>query len=113
MRTINENGRLAAGNRTGTASADRPKHLTEVRLKGGNQTFECAGQLSEWVGDPLEGANILRHLAIGAGPDPQLIATARGVPGADGHGSERAVGWLLSGDSGLPYEETLMGKPVA
>jgi hypothetical protein len=82
--------------------------LAEVRSKGGDQTFECAGQLSEWVGDPLEGVGILRHLAIGGGPDSHLIATARGVPGAEGHGSERAVGWLLSGDSGVPYEETLI-----
>jgi hypothetical protein len=82
--------------------------LAEVRSKGGSQTFECAGQLSEWVGDPLEGTPILRHLAIGGGPDSHLIATARGVPGADGHGTEEAVGWLLSGDSGVPYEETLI-----
>jgi hypothetical protein len=82
--------------------------LTEVRSKGGDQTFECAGQLSEWVGDPLEGASVLRHLAIGGGPGPQLIATSRGVPGGDGHGGERAVGWLLSGDSGVPYVETLI-----
>jgi hypothetical protein len=82
--------------------------LAEVRSKGGDQTFECAGQLSEWVGDPLEGVGILRHLAIGGGPDSHLIATARGVRGAEGHGSERAVGWLLSGDSGVPYEETLI-----
>jgi hypothetical protein len=82
--------------------------LTEVRSKGGDQTFECAGQLSEWVGDPLEGASVLRHLAIGGGPGPQLIATSRGVPGGDGHGGERAVGWLLSGDTGVPYVETLI-----
>jgi hypothetical protein len=82
--------------------------LAEVRSKGANQTFECAGQISEWIGDPLEGAAILRHLAIGGGPDSHLIATARGLPGAGGHGSERAIGWLLSGESGVPYEETLI-----
>jgi len=82
--------------------------LAEVRSKGGDQTFECAGQISEWVGEPLEGAATLRHLAIGGPPGSQLIATARGLPGADGHGGERTVGWLLSGDSGVPYEETLI-----
>jgi hypothetical protein len=82
--------------------------VAEVRSKGGNQTFECAGQVSEWVGDPLDGAAVLRHLAIGGAPDSQLIATARGAPGAEGHGSEQAVGWLLSADSGIPYEETLI-----
>src|SRR3954454_21612157 len=82
--------------------------LAEVRSKGGDQTFECAGQISEWVGEPLEGAATLRHLAIGGPPGSQLIATARGLSGADGHGSERTVGWLLSGDSGVPYEETLI-----
>jgi hypothetical protein len=82
--------------------------VAEVRSKGGSQTFECAGQISEWVGNPLEGAGILRHLAIGGAPDTQLIATASGAPGAEGHGSERAVGWLLTADTGVPYEETLI-----
>ncbi len=82
--------------------------VAEVRTKGGNQTFECPGQISEWVGDPLDGAGVLRHLAIGGAPDSQLIATASGRPGAEGHGSERTVGWLLTADSGEPYEETLI-----
>ena len=82
--------------------------LAEVRPKGGGQTVECAGQISEWIGDPLEGAGVLRHLAVGGAPGSLLIAIARGLPGGDGHGSERAGGWLLSGDSGVPYEETLI-----
>ena len=82
--------------------------VAEVRSKGGNQTFQCAGQISEWVGNPLEGAAILRHLAIGGAPDTQLIATATGTAGAEGHGSERSIGWLLSADSGAPYDETLI-----
>jgi hypothetical protein len=82
--------------------------VAEVRSKGGGQTFECPGQISRWIGDPLGGAATLRHLAIGGAPDSQLIATARGMPGGDGHGGERAVGWLLSADSGVPYEETLI-----
>lgn len=82
--------------------------LGEVRPKGGGQTVECAGQISEWIGDPLEGAGVLRHLAVGGAPGSLLIAIARGLPGGDGHGSERAGGWLLSGDSGVPYEEALI-----
>jgi hypothetical protein len=82
--------------------------VAEVRPKGGSQTVECPGHSSEWVGDPLDGAAVLRHLAIGGAPDSQLIASARGKPGADGHGSERVVGWLLTADSGVPFEETLI-----
>jgi hypothetical protein len=82
--------------------------VAEVHPKGGSQTFECPGHNSEWVGDPLDGAAVLRYLTIGGAPDTQLIASARGTPGAEGHGSERAVGWLLTADSGVPYEETLI-----
>ncbi len=83
-------------------------YLAEARPKGGGETVECAGQISEWIGDPLEGAGVLRHLAVGSAPGSLLVAIARGLPGGDGHGSERAGGWLLSGDMGVPYEETLI-----
>jgi hypothetical protein len=82
--------------------------IAEVRPKGGGHAIECAGQLTEWVGDPLDGAGLLRHLGIGSGPDSLLIATARGLPGAEGHGSEHAGGWLLRGDGGTPFDETLI-----
>jgi hypothetical protein len=82
--------------------------LAEVRLKGGTQTVRSAGQISEWVGDPLHGAAVVRHLAIGGGPDSLLVATATGSPGAEGHDNERALGWLLTPDSGAAYDETLI-----
>jgi hypothetical protein len=82
--------------------------VAEVRSKGEGQTFESPGQISRWIGDPLAGAAVLRHLAIGGPADSLLLATARGAPGAAGHGSEEAVGWLLSAESGTPYEETLI-----
>jgi hypothetical protein len=82
--------------------------VAEVRPKGGSETVECPGHNSLWTGDPLDGAAILRHLAIGGAADTQLIASARGTPGAEGHGSERVIGWLLTADSGVPYEESLI-----
>ncbi len=82
--------------------------LAEVRPKGGGQTIECTGQISEWIGDPLEGAGVLRHVAVGGAPGSLLVAIARGLPGGEGHGSEHAGGWLLSGDSGSSYDETLI-----
>jgi hypothetical protein len=82
--------------------------LAEVRPKGGGQTVECAGQISEWIGDPLEGAAVLRHLSIGGAPGSQVVAIARRPSGGDGHGSEQAGGWMLTGDSGHPYDETLI-----
>jgi hypothetical protein len=80
----------------------------EVRSKGDNPTFESRGQISRWIGDPLDGAAVLRHLAIGGPTDSLLLATARGTPDAGGHGSEHTVGWLLSAESGVPYEEALI-----
>jgi hypothetical protein len=82
--------------------------VAQVRPKGGGQAVDCAGQISEWVGDPLGGAAVLRHLAIGGAPDTQVIATTTGSPGAEGHDGERALGWLLTPDSGAPYDETLI-----
>jgi hypothetical protein len=82
--------------------------IAEVRSKGERRTFESPGQISRWVGDPLDGAAVLRHLAIGGPTDSLLMATARGAPDAAGHGSEHTIGWLLSAETGAPYEETLV-----
>jgi hypothetical protein len=82
--------------------------IAEVRSKGDSRTFESPGQISRWIGDPLAGAAVLRHLAIGGPTDSLLLATASGAPGDDGHGSEHTFGWLLSAESGAPYEETLI-----
>jgi hypothetical protein len=82
--------------------------IAEVRSKGDKRTFESPGQISRWTGDPLDGAAVLRHLAIGRPADSLLLATARGTPEAGGHGGEHTVGWLLGAESGAPYEETLI-----
>ncbi len=62
---------------------------------------------------PLErrsarGAGAFRSIAI-EGPDEEfLIAAALGEPGSEGHGAERASGWLLEGEDATPFEEALI-----
>jgi hypothetical protein len=80
--------------------------LAEVRSKGGSQTFQCSGQITRWEGRFLKGAGTLRHLAIQDG-DAQVIATSQGEPGA-AHGDERSSGWLIGGEHGVSFEETLI-----
>jgi hypothetical protein len=91
----------------------------EVRSSGGNQTFPCSGYIARWSADPVEGAATYRHLAVERGGDSFLIATAIGQPGSQGHGEERTSGWLLEGENGPPFEESLIssqydesGKPT-
>ena len=67
--------------------------LAEVRPKGGGQTIECTGQVSEWIGDPLEGAGVLRHVAVGVHPGPSWSPSPEGYPEGRGTGaSTRAAG---------------------
>jgi hypothetical protein len=80
----------------------------EVRTAGAARTFECDGQICRWADDPLEGSATFRQLAITAGEEALLVITARGAPGAAGHGEEEAHGWLIQGEEVVPYEESLL-----
>ena len=62
------------GARGGGLHGDGPLH-------GRGRTLQCAGHLSRWSGDPLEGAGVLRHLAIEGAGDSLLVIVARGAPG--------------------------------
>ena len=91
----------------------------EVSSADGDQTLHCSGYIARWSSDPIEGAATFRQIAIERGADSYLIATALGWPGAAGHGEERASGWLLEGESAIPYDEALIstqydssGKPT-
>jgi hypothetical protein len=70
----------------------------EVRPAGGDRTVECAGQISRWSGDPLEGAGTFRHLTVEVADGALLVATAWGEPGAEGHGGERISAWRVDAD---------------
>lgn len=90
------------GGPTATACA------AEVRGPGSAQSAECRGQICRWADDPVAGAAIFRQLTIDAGEDALLVITARGQPGASGHGEEQAHGWLIQGEEVAAYEESLI-----
>lgn len=80
--------------------------LADVSPKG-SQAIRCAGQISRWGADPLEGAGTFRHLAIDAGEEALLIAESRGEPGGD-HGEERSTAWLIRGEDESRFEDTFI-----
>jgi hypothetical protein len=70
----------------------------EVRPEGGAPTLQCSGHISRWGGDPLQGAGTFRHLTIEAADGALLVASARGAPGAEGHGDESTSAWRIDPD---------------
>jgi hypothetical protein len=95
-------GRDAAGGQLAAAACE-----ATVRSSGGGQTLACAGHLSRWSGDPLEGAGTFRHLAIDS-EGSLLIIAAQGPPGAKGHDEEATGAWLLDGAAASAFGESLI-----
>jgi hypothetical protein len=79
----------------------------EVNRGDGSQSFQCAGQISRWSADPLEGAGTFRHLAIDAGDESLLVVDSRGDPGAE-HGEERTAAWLIHGEDESRFEDAFV-----
>ena len=80
----------------------------ELRSAAGNATRQSEGMIARWRDDPLSGAETFRFMAIELGGGGLLVATARGEPRAAGHGEERTVGWLLSGEEVSSFDEALI-----
>lgn len=80
----------------------------DVRLAGTKGTRQSAGFVARWSDDPLSGAASFRFLAVEGGEGMLVVATARGEPGAAGHGDELTQGWLLIGEDVTPYDEALI-----
>jgi hypothetical protein len=80
----------------------------EVHSTGGAQTLRCSGFIARWSADPVEGAGTFRLLSVERPGESFLIATGLGQPDAEGHGDERTAGWLLEGESAMPFEESLI-----
>jgi hypothetical protein len=80
----------------------------ELRGATGNGTRQSGGMLARWADDPLRGAATFRFLAIEVGGGALLVATSRGEPGAPGHGEERTLAWLLSGEEVSSFDEALI-----
>jgi hypothetical protein len=97
---------LGQGNGGGTLAVT--PCAAEVR-RSGTETVACRGQITRWSGDPLAGAATFRHLAIEAADGALLVAIARGEPGAEGHGEERASAWRIGEDgTESAFEEALI-----
>jgi hypothetical protein len=81
--------------------------VADVSLRDGSRSFRCAGQISRWSSDPLEGAGTFRHLAIDTGEESLLTAESRGEPGT-GHADERAGAWLIRGEDHTAFEDSFL-----
>ena len=79
----------------------------EMRIEAGNRTVPGTGQISRWTHDPVSGAGAFRCLTVETG-DSLVVATARGEPGAQGHGEERTLGWMLHGEEVTPFDQALI-----
>jgi hypothetical protein len=80
-----------------------------VRFVDWGRTFQCAGHLSSWAADPLDGAGRFRHLAIEGPGGSLLLLCARGEAGEENHGAEDVGAWLLDPEGGLSaFDEALL-----
>jgi hypothetical protein len=79
----------------------------EVR-PGGGATSQSAGLLARWQDDPVGGAGSFRFISVQAGEGTLLVTTSRGEPGTTGHGEEGTLGWRLSGEDVIRFEEALI-----
>jgi hypothetical protein len=97
-----------AGDRSPAGVVTVTTGTADVRLAAAKGTRQSAGLVARWRDDPLSGAATFRFLAVEGGEGMLLVATARGEPGAAGHGDELTQGWLLSGEDVTPFEEALI-----
>lgn len=107
-------GATALADGDGRPPAGEPSAVicrTRVELSGAgrNRSLECPGHLTRWGGDPLQGAELVRHLAL-PGPDGALlVVVARREPGASGHDAEQCGAWLLDDEGGArAFAEALL-----
>jgi hypothetical protein len=83
--------------------------IATLRSEDWGRTLQCPGHLSMWAKDPRDGAGTVRHVAIEGAEGSLLVLTARGAPGAVGHGDEQTGGWLLDGEGGFSaFSEALL-----
>jgi hypothetical protein len=100
--------RLLLANSTDAGELTVTAATTEVRSAEGKATHRAQGMIARWLEDPLGGAGTFRFIAVGLGGEGLLVATARGEPGASGHGEERTLGWLLRDEEVSSFEEALV-----
>jgi hypothetical protein len=81
--------------------------VADVNPREGSPGIRCAGQISRWAPDPLEGAGTFRHLAIDPGDESLLVLESRGGPDAE-HGEERSAAWLIRGEEETRFEDAFV-----
>src|SRR3954454_12803640 len=81
--------------------------VADVIPRDGSQSLRCAGQISRWDSDPLEGTGTFRHLAIDPGDESLLLVESRGDRGAE-HGEERSGGWLIRGEEDTRFDDAFV-----
>jgi hypothetical protein len=81
--------------------------VADVGPKDGSQSVQCAGHISRWGANPLEGAGTFRHQAIDAGDESLLVVVARGEPGNE-HGDEQTAAWRISGEEETRFEDAFV-----
>lgn len=85
--------------------------VSEVAFErnGRERTLTCPAQVSRWSGDPLDGADLLRHVWLSLGEGDQLLCAARRPRGTAEHGEEETAAWRARRDHGAgAFEEALL-----
>ena len=95
--TLADDGSGEAGAAAGLSAASCAARV-RFGSNGNGREIDCAGHLTRWSTDPLEGAGVLRHLTFPAPDGGLLVVAASRDPGADNHGDERVHAWRLDAE---------------
>jgi hypothetical protein len=82
----------------------------EFEQRCATRSIVCPAQVTRWSSDPLEGNDLVRHLALPLADDGELICVARRQTGATEHGDEEMGAWRLSAEEETvgEFEEVLL-----
>jgi hypothetical protein len=72
----------------------------EFEHQGRSRSLSCPGHLTSWRRDPLEGSDLLRHLAVPLAEAGAVLVVARRPAGAKEHGDEEIGAWRLDEEGG-------------
>lgn len=81
----------------------------EVRLSGPDESVSCASVLTTWSGDPANGSELIRHLAVPGAGGGAIVTIAARPAGASDHAAESVSAWQLDPKKGpSPFVEALL-----
>ena len=67
----------------------------KVAITGPSQELTCASSLTTWAGDPLQGAELVRHFSVPAAGDGAIVMIAARPEGVSDHAAESVSAWHL------------------